>query len=371
MKRCRFYNQGLFEIDCEKSMGYPFGTTCALPLLLGCLLAGAAAHAAPLTINGATFNAPSSCQLAEGALMCKLDGQQLEIWVVRKALAPAVQPVDSFARRAAHFDALHNDALANIKRTTGNVESRPFSNYGRYSAAGADMPGKGAVATPAIRFASVLHGDEIWEFLEVVATRTPALEALSAELQRSLVLPAAASTASRAPSGGASAAVEPPKKDAARSVLASIDGKLLSLQYPRFLEATDVVDTAGSFSAVLKHNTRTSGPRVVISLRAAAANPSAADIVANRRKDALAGAKVAPDGLITITRLGSVSGVGFVLISTPATKDGKPGIETIETMFAANVSGRLLEVRLNAEQKHAAELEEIWSALASSIAISK
>ena len=345
-------------------MGYPIGTTRALPLLLGGLLAGAGAHAAPLTINGATFNAPPSCQLAEGALMCKLDGQQLEIWVVRKPLAPGVLPNDSFARRAAHFDALHHDALANIKRTTGNVESRPFSNYGRYSAAGADMPGKGAVATPAIRLASVLHGDEIWEFLEVVATRTPALEALSAELQRSLVLPGIAS-------GSASAAVDPPKKDAARPALASIDGKLLSLQYPRFLEATDVVDTAGSFSAVLKHNTRTSGPRVAISLRAAAASPSAADIVANRRKEALAGAKVAPDGLITITRLGSVNGVGFVLISTPATKDGKPGIESIETMFAANVGHRLLEVRLNAEQKHAAELEEAWSALASSIEIPK
>ena len=352
-------------------MGYPVGTNYFVSLSLACLLASTMVHAAPLSINGATFNAPPSCQLAEGALMCKFDGQQLEIWVVRKPLAPNVQPSDSFVLRAAYFDAVHNDAVANIKRSTGNVESRPFSSYGSYAAAGDDMPGRGAVAAPAIRFASVLHGDEIWEFLEAVATRTPALDALSAELQRTLVLPAASAIATSSTSGGSSPAAEPPKKVATHPTLASLDGKLLSLQYPRFLDATDVVDTAGSFSANLKHNTRTNGPRASISLRAAAANPSAADIVANRRKDALAGAKVTPDGLITITRLGSVSGVGFVLISTPDMKDGKPGIETIETMFAANVGGRILEVRLTAEQKYAAELEEAWSALASSITISK
>ncbi len=343
-------------------MGHPAGTLCTLPLLLACLLASTVIHAAPLTINGATFNAPSTCQLAEGALMCKLDGQQLEIWVVRKPLAPSVLPSDSFARRAAHFDAVHNNALAAVKRSTGNAESRPFSSYGRYAATGADMPGKGAVAAPAIRFASLLHGDEIWEFLEAVATRTPAVEALSAELQRSLVLPGAASS-------GASPAVESQKKEAYHPTLASLDGKLLSLRYPRFLDAADVVDTASSFGANLKHKTRASGPRASISLRAAAARESAADIVANRRKAALTGARVTPDGLITITRLGSVNGVGFVLISTPEMKDGKPGVETIETTFAANVGSRLLEVRLTAEQKHAAELEEAWAALARSIAI--
>ena len=48
--------------------------------------------AAPVTINGATFDAPGVCQSADRALVCKVDGQQLELWVTRKPLAPEDLP---------------------------------------------------------------------------------------------------------------------------------------------------------------------------------------------------------------------------------------------------------------------------------------
>jgi hypothetical protein len=333
---------------------------------LGYFTATAPSLAATLTLDGARFDAPSYCKLAEGALVCTLDGQQLEIWVVRKPLAPSITPTDSFARRAAHFDGTHLAAVSRIKRDTGNTESRTFSNYGRYSALGADMPGKGAVAAPAVRLASVLHGDEIWEFLEVVATRTPALEALSTELQRSLQLPVLASAAA-APSAAA-----PVQKETSSTTLASIDAALLSLQFPRFLEPADRVDTTDRFGVTLKHRTRENGPNGSVNFRATVANQTATSWVADRRNAALSAGTLSPGGLIALSKLGSISGVGYVLVSTPLqknSKDGKPGVETIEALFAAQVGGRMLIVQFNAEQQHASELEAAWGALAGSIKI--
>ena len=47
------------------------------------------ALAAPVTIKGATFDAPAACQSAEGALVCKVDGIQMELWVTRKQIGRA------------------------------------------------------------------------------------------------------------------------------------------------------------------------------------------------------------------------------------------------------------------------------------------
>lgn len=160
-------------------MGHPLRPVAAATLAAVALAAasiGTVLHAAPVTVNGATFDAPASCQAAGGALVCKVDEQQMELWVKRKPLAADIKPTDSLVRKMAYFNELHQSAVSGIMRATANDKSTPFTNYGKYSALGAAMAGKGVVTSPTVRFASVLQGDEVWEFMEVVAARTPALK---------------------------------------------------------------------------------------------------------------------------------------------------------------------------------------------------
>lgn len=321
---------------------------------------GTVLHAAPVTINGATFDAPASCQAADGALVCKVDGQQMELWVKRKPLAADIKPTDSLVRKMAYFNELHQSAVSGIMRATANDKSTPFTNYGKYSALGAAMAGKGIVTSPTVRFASVLQGDEVWEFMEVVAARTPGIEALSADLQRSLVLPAVPPPATAKPP-------EPPKPVAADATVATYSGALLSFQYPLFLEAVVTEDSASGLSIGLKHKAREGGPNVTISLRKPKdAQTNAASAIA-QRKQASTSAMMQGSASVEISKLGPIIGAGYALIGVPDAKKGFSGVESVETAFAGSVGDRLLEVRLTAEQKYSKDMEAVWALLSESI----
>ena len=359
-------------------------TASLTALSLALLCSSAALHAAPVTIKGATFDAPETCKPAEGALVCKVDGQQLELWVNRKPLAPEVMPADPMARKMIYFNDVHETAVGNIMKSTGNEKATAFSNYGTYSALGSAMPGKGVPTSPAIRFASVLHDEEIWEFLEVVAKRTPAVDTLSNALQRSLALPAVAS----APSMAAKAASEPTKSVAAPSspslketdeISASapkagyptFSGPLLSMQYPDFLEPVVIENTVSHFAVNFKDKTRTSGPNLMVSLRAPKDPRATAVIVVKARKDALTAAMAGQSGSVDVNTLGDIRGNGFALLGVPDAKKGLSGVESIETTFAADVPQGLLEIRLGAEQKYATDTQATWLLLAKSIKLAK
>ena len=300
----------------------------------------APASAAPVTINGATFDAPGVCQSADRALVCKVDGQQLELWVTRKPLAPEVTPTDSLARRMAYFSSVHETAVGNIQKATGNTTSTPFSSYGSFSADGSAMPGKGVVTSPSMRFASVLHGEEIWEFLEIVATRTPAIDAVSALLQHSLMMPAVAVVGNPV-----------------------FTRSQLSMQYPDFLAPVVIEDTATSLVVNFKHKTRPAGPSLIVSLRTVSDKQATAAAVVQARKEAAAAGLVGPSAMVDVNKLGDLSGVGFALIGVPKRAGGAASSETIETTFASVVNNRILEVRLTVDQKFSAEAEAVWALL--------
>ena len=354
----------------------------ALVMSLGC----GPALAAPVTIKGATFDAPAACQSVEGALVCKVDGIQMELWVTRKPLAPQVVPTDTFARKMVYFNDVHDAAVGNILRSTNNDKAAPFSSYGAYSALGTAMPGKGVPTSPAVRFASVLHDEEIWEFLEVAATRTPALDSLSEALQRSLVLPAAvappspASAASR-PSklaDAASAGATAPKVPLTATPIltpapthATFNGPLLSLQYPDFLEPVVIENTVSRVAVNFRHKTRTTGPVLSVNLYAPKDKQTTAATVVKARKDAQTATMSGPSGSVDVSALGAIKGVGFALIGVPDAKKGLSGVESIETTFAADVPHGLLEVRLTAESKFSADAEAVWALLAKSIQLGK
>ena len=345
----------------------PFAITIAV-----FMFSGAAIHAATVTVNGATFDVPAACTVAESALVCKEGEQQLELWVYRKPLGASTAPTDSLLRKMADFNQLHETAVANIMKSTGNDKATPFSAYGSYVAVGSLMAGKGIVSSPTARFASVLHGDEIWQFLEVVATRTAAIEALSAALQRSLVLPALPSL----PATPKVAIVvtpppEPPTKFEGSPLVATFSGKLLSMQYPGYLNAVVIEDTADSLQVNFKHKTRaTAGPNLLISVRTPRDKQAAATIV-KLRKEAVTATMAGKTDSIELNKLGDINGAGFALIGTPAQGKGLSGVESLETTFAANVGDRLLEIRLTAEQQYSSEARVVWSSLAGSIAINK
>lgn len=324
-------------------------------------------HALPVTINGATFDAPASCVATEAALVCKEDGQQLELWVYRKPLAPNVAPGDSLVRKMGYFNELHETAVSNIMRSTSNDKTTPFSTYGSYAAVGSLMAGKSVVTSPAARFASVLHGDEIWQFLEVVASRTPAIDALTATLQRSLVLPAP-----REPQATVAAAIpEAATKIDSSPLVAVFTGKLLSLELPGYLNPVVLEDTADGLQVNFNHKTRkTAGPNLLISLRAPKDKLTVAAIV-KARKEAVTATMIGRTESIELSKLGEISGAGFALIGTPDKAKGVFGAELLETTFAANVGDRVLEVRLTAEQQFASEARVVWASLVNSITINK
>jgi hypothetical protein len=329
----------------------------ALTAFLLFLLCGVSPlHAATITLNGATFEAPAGCQLAEGAIVCKVDSQQLELWVRRTPLSMRLLPNAPTERKSSYFNELHADAVKNVMRSTGNDQSTAFSAYGNYPALGAAMPGKGVVTSPTVRFASVLHEDEVWEFIEVVATRTPVIEAVSADLQRGLKLPLSATAAS------VKVATE------VTPTASTYTGKWLSFQYPLFLQAVVTEDDANGATLGFKHNARDSGPNVTISLRAPKDKATTAAVAINARKQASLNAMAeGSSATVEVNKLGSISGAGYALIGTPDAKKGFSGIESIETAFVAAVGDRLLEVRLTAEQKYSKDMEAVWALLSSSL----
>lgn len=333
--------------------------SCTATLALA-VVCSTAASAAPITVNGATFDAPTTCQPADGVLVCKVEGQQLELWVKRKPLAPAVAATDPFVRKTAYFTEVHQNAVVAILRSTSNDSFTPFTNYGAYSALGAAMPGKGVVTSPTVRFASVLHDEEIWEFLEVVAARTPAVEALSGELQRSLALPVTPV-----------ASATPVKPHEGSPLVATFNGKLLSLEHPGYLAAVVSEDTGDALSATFKHKTRkTGGPDMVISLRTPADKQTATTLV-SQRKTAVTETMAGQTASVAINKLGDLDGSGFALIGTPDSKKGLSGIESFETTFASDINGRVLEVRLTAEQQYSSEAQVVWAMLAKSLKVGK
>lgn len=336
----------------------------AVPSLVALMMASPPLMAAPLTINGATFDAPTSCKLAEGALVCKDGSQQLELWVYRKPLAVPVVLAERATRRAQAFTEFHETAINNIVRSTGNDRGTPFASYGRYAVVGTAMAGKGEVTRPSIRIASLLGDDEMWQFVEVVATRTPEIEALATALQRSLVLPASVALAS------ASA----PSVSASDSGAATFSGKLATFQYPDFLDRVLAEDSSTALHVGFKHKARAGGPNVTLSVRTVVdkgVTATAATAANSQRRRQSVAVMAAGSAVVDVKKLGSINGTGYALIGTPDAAKGFSGVESIETAFAADVDGRLLEVRLTGEQKYAADVEQVWLLLAKSIKLNK
>lgn len=317
--------------------------------------------AAPLTINGATFDAPAACKLAEGAMVCKLDGQQLELWVYRKPLAIPMAVIERDAKRAQAFSEFHDGAVSNIVRSTGNDRGTPFSAYGRYAVVGAAMAGKGDVKQPSIHVASLLSGDEMWQFVEVVATRTPAIEALATALRRSLVLPvtvdAVADASAHTTAGNAENAAGP----------LTYSGKLATFQYPTFLVPVVAEDSATTLNVGFKHKARDGGPNVTLSVRTAVEKGVTAATANAKRRTQSTGVMAPGSAAVDVKKLGAITGTGYALLGTPDAVKGFSGIESIETAFAADVDDRLLEVRLTGEQKYASDVEQVWLLLAKSL----
>ena len=350
-------------------MGHARIFSISLLLMLLGLYVDTVVNAAPVVVNGATFDAPSSCQAAQTALVCRVDAQQFELWVTRKPMDAAVKPTDSFVRKMEYFTEQHQGAVVTILRSTSNDGFTQFSDYGGYSALGASMPGKGVVSSPTVRFASVLHQDEIWDFLEVVATRTPAIDELSIALQRSLVLPAASVV--QAPLAVA-AVPEVAKKAEGSPLAATFTGRLLSLELPGYLAAEVLEDTTERLQVSFKHKTRPiAGPNLIISLRAPNDPMAAISSIVKLRKDALMATLLGPIQSIEINKVGDIPGIGFVLVGTPDRAKGGSGTESLETIFAANVGERVLEIRLTAEQQYTPDARAVWSSLVRSITLTK
>ncbi len=341
-----------------------------------------ALDATPVTIKGATLDAPAACQIAEGALVCKLDGQQFELWITRKPLAANMARGDTMARKMLYFSEIHELAVNSIAQSTANDKITPFSVYGSYSALASAMPGNGVPKSPAVRFAQVLHDEEIWEFLEVVAVRTPAIDSLSDALQRSLKLPSIAPVAvtatNSAPEPTSPAAASPPSQvaddnrgRAPTGTEPRFSGPLLSMQYPEFLEPVVIENTMTRFAVNFKHKNRPSGLNLMVSLRAPKDKAETAAAVVRARKDALTATMTGESGSVEVNTLGDIKGTGFAMIGVPDAKKGLSGVESIETTFAAYLPQGLLEVRLGAEQKYATDARAVWSLLAKSLTLAK
>jgi hypothetical protein len=334
----------------------------------------------PITIKGARFDAPPACLLAEGALVCKLDGQQFELSVERAPLSKTDTLTNSYMQRLAVFSNTHETSVSAIKRSTANDTTTPFNAYGSYSALGSAMPGKGSPASPAVHFASILHEGDVWEFMEIVAVRTPAIEMLAKSLRESLVLPAPTPDPV-AKTNATASSVSPATTNVAQLIapesesltVATFTSALLSLQYPRFLEPVVLENTAESVVVNFKHRTRAAGPHLSITLRAPVDKKSAV-VIANEKKSALEATLAPGGGSVDINTLGSISGTGHAIIGAPDAKKGLSGIESLETIFFADTKdakARRLDIRLNAEQKYMEDTQSVWVLLAKSIVLKK
>ncbi len=335
-------------------------------------------YAEPITLKGARIDAPAACKLAEGTLVCKLDGQQFELSIERAPLAKTDTLTNSYLQRLAAFSSAHETSVDAIRRSTANDTVTSFSTYGSYSALGAAMPGKGSPASPAVHFASILHEGDVWEFMEIVAVRTPAIEALAKTLRESLTLPAAKSDVvanNVTPESPTPTTTPTPTKpttvESESLTVGTFTSALLSLQYPKFLEPVVVENTAESVSVNFKHRTRTAGPHLTISLRTPSDKKSAS-VVASERKTAVEATHAPGGGTVDIATLGAIAGNGYAIIGAPDPKKGLSGIESLETIFIADTNDaktRRLEVRLVAEQKYMEDTQSVWALLAKSISL--
>jgi hypothetical protein len=331
-------------------------------------------HAEPITIKGARLDAPAACKLADGALVCKLDGQQFELSIERAPLAKTDTLTNSYLQRLAAFSGAHEASVDAIKRSTANDTVTSFNTYGSYSALGAAMPGRGSPASPAVHFASVLHEGDVWEFMEIVAVRTPGIEAIAKALRESLVLPASKSdvvASNLTPEPTTPAQTKPISTEHESLTVATFSSALLSLQYPKFLEPIVVENTVESVSVNFKHRTRSAGPHLTITLRAPSDKKSAS-VSANERKTVIEATLAPGGGSVDIATLGAIAGTGYAIIGTPDPKKGLSGAEFLETIFFADTrdaKARQLEVRLTAEQKYMEDTQSVWALLAKSISL--
>lgn len=363
--------------------------SCVVVTSIAFALASNAAFAVPAVVNGARFDAPPACVVSDRALVCKADGQQLELWVNRKFVSEYLEPDEPFAQKMAWFQGLHETAVASVMRSTFNDKRDSFSSYGKYAALGTMLPGKGSPSSPAVRFASVLYEDSYWEFLEVTAARTPAIAGLSAALERSLELPKAdparQPAAKRTVATPAVTADVPPAPAAASAtpivpaVVAAPDtgasplsvtfkAAALSFDHPGYMAAKVITDSAGDSAVQLTHKTRKAGgPTISIRWQRAAAGTTAAAQAATLRDEQISEFSTAPQ-TANLNRFGSLPGQGYALLGVPKPHDGLVPTETLHTLFVADINGGRLEVRLTAEQAYAGEAQTVWAMIAQTLA---
>jgi len=342
--------------------------------LLAAASACASALAAPVKIAGAELDLPAACKPVEGAAVCSVDGQQLEVWVSHTPLGAGIQLTDSFMRRLGRFTEIHNAAIASITRSTGNDSVERFDSYGSYSALGSVLRNK-APGKPVVRFASIMIGGEVWQVLEAVAERTPAVEAVSAQLQASLKLPTPAlappaatpdgpvksgetAVATPAPDAPASPPVLPPGPPNSQPFI----GTLFALYFPAYLQPDAVENAVDAVVLNLRRRSHGGGPNVSITLRNIRDSSTLATLVAAQKAAStasMAGATAAVDN----NRFGALEGAGYALIGTPDTKKGLSGVESLDSYFVAEINGRRLEVRMTAERAYAADAQATWAML--------
>ncbi|MBL8311168.1 MAG: hypothetical protein JNL19_12140 [Burkholderiales bacterium] len=312
-------------------------------------------ESAPIDVRGAIFERPDVCQAVDGALVCKLGDQQFELFVNRKA-QPSELANESFARRMEWFADVHQAAVTSIMKSTGNEDWKAFGAYGKYPAQGSVLTHRTSPTAPVVQLATVLHNGDVWEFLEVVQKRTPAVETLAQNLQRSLRLP------------GDPDVVKPPPVDPAMPVVGHFVSKRLTFQYLPEMTAVIEEDTPNVLRATVRHQSRPGGPSMSVTLRSANAKTPLDTSVAERKSAAIA----AIDGqhaTVDVNQLGTLKGRGFALLGVPLASKGLSGVESLQTVFLSEVKGAVLELRLTTEQRYARDAESLWALLGQSLRI--
>ncbi|MBS0312607.1 MAG: hypothetical protein JSS05_00295 [Proteobacteria bacterium] len=351
-----------------------------------------AANAAPVTLHEARFDLPPSCRLAqERAIACLIGGEQFELWVTRKPLAPALASSAAATERAEWLRSTHEEALGHVMQSTFNstAPSR-FERYGKYAALGAALPGNGTRASPAVTFASLIAGDSYWEFLEVVAVRNAATDAVAAALRASLQLPGAEPEPSSAPLGTATDAAAAPRladtngttpaaqapspsperaPDIGASPLSTrFEHARLAFEHPGYLRTRVLREEAGELAVELAPKTRErGGPVITVTLRASAGEPVArqAETLRERAEAAFSGRASA----IEFKRFGAIEGSGVALLGMVKPAPKAAAIEALRTLFVGDTEGARLTVELSADQAYGAEAQSAWAQLAGSLRV--
>ncbi len=351
------------------------------------LIGTTTAFAAPVKINGASFDAPANCQAAPDALVCNIDGQQLEISVHRQPFAASADAADSLVKRGAAMQELHSGVVASLMKGTSSLYNSSFDSYGKLSGLGTLMAGRGEVTAPSARVVTLYSHGELWQILEVIAKRTAAVEALTEALAKSLVLPPpapvvatttpsantsrpastpAAPVAPPAPIVEAAPPAPEPKEEPPLDPIQTFQNALITFQYPSELAVT--TDTKEGLAISAKHKTRPGRPSLSITLRSVKNADDTADAFITARKAAVA-ASMGNPGTVNVNKLGDINGSGFAIIGTPDVKKGGSGIESFECTFATVINGKLLAVTLNAEQKFAEDAQYLWGLVGKSLVV--